>query len=94
MPDVYVVRHMDRWAVKESSDAMPYFEAHTREAAETEARRAADGGTVHWPEEQDPAASEGVSRQREVEPSEAADVRPHVDRSARGEDLRGPQGGV
>ncbi|HEX2105726.1 MAG TPA: DUF2188 domain-containing protein [Solirubrobacteraceae bacterium] len=94
MPDVYVVRHLDRWAVKESPDATPYFEAHTREEAEAEARRAADGGTVHWDEEQDPARAEDVGQQRKVEPPEPADVRPHADRSARGEGLRGPQGGL
>jgi hypothetical protein len=94
MPDVYVVRHMDRWAVKESPDATPFFESRTREEAEAEATRAADGGTVHWEDDQDPARAEDVGQHREVESPEPADMRPHVDRSARGEDLRGPQGGL
>ena len=94
MPDVHVVRHMDRWAVKESPDATPFFESHTREEAEAEARRVADGGTVHWDEGDEPEGVADVGQERQVESPEPADVRPHDDRSGRGEDLRAPQGGL
>jgi hypothetical protein len=94
MPDVYVVRHLDRWAVKESPDATPFFESHTREEAEAEARRLAAGGTVHWDDAEDPAAAEDVGQWRETESPEPADVRPHGDRTGRGESLRGPQAGL
>jgi hypothetical protein len=94
MPDVYVVRHMDRWAVKESPDAAPFFESHTREEAESEARRAAAGGTVHVDDAGDPAATADVGQERETGSPEPADVRPHGDATTRGESLRGPEGGL
>jgi hypothetical protein len=94
MPDVYVVRHMDRWAVKESPDATPFFESHTREDAEAEARRAAAGGTVHVDDTGDPARAADVGQERETQSPEAPDVRPVADATARGEGLRAPGGGL
>jgi hypothetical protein len=94
MPDVHVVRHLDRWAVKESPDAAPFFESHTREEAAAEARRAAAGGTVHWDDGKDPARAEDVGQHREAESPEPADVRPHGDRTVRGEGFRSPQAGL
>ena len=44
---MYIMRHGDRWAVKDAPDATPFFESYTRAEAETEARRRADGGNVH-----------------------------------------------
>jgi hypothetical protein len=94
MPDVHVVRHVDRWALKESPDAMPFFEAHTREEAETAARRHAAGGNVHWADDDAPGGAADVGQERDVAPPEPADVRPHSDRSARGEGLRDPSAGL
>jgi len=94
MPDVHVVRHMDRWAVKESPDATPFFESHTREEAEAEAQRAAAGGTVHWDDGDGPTEPADVGQERETESPEPADVRPHGDRTARGEGLRTPSAGL
>ena len=81
-------------AVKESPDAPPFFGAHTRAEAEAEARRVAAGGTVHWDDRDDPAEAEDVGQERPVEPPEPADVRPHGDRTVRGEGLRSPQAGL
>ena len=94
MPDVYVARHMDRWAVKEAPDAAPFFESHTREEAESEARRVAAGGTVHWDDADDPADVADVGQEREAQPAEPGDVRPHGDATVRGEGLRAPEGGL
>ena len=94
MPDVYVVRHMDRWAVKESPDATPFFESHTREEAEAEARRVAGDGTVHRDEGGGAADTADVGQERPVEPVDPAEVRPVGDRSVRGEGMRSPQGGL
>jgi Uncharacterized protein conserved in bacteria (DUF2188) len=94
MPDVHVVRHLDRWALKESPDATPFFESHTRAEAEAEARRVAEGGTVHMADADDAAEAEDVGQERKVAPPEPADARPHADRSARGEGMRDPQAGL
>jgi hypothetical protein len=94
MPDVYVVRHLDRWAVKESPDASPFLESQTREDAETAATRAAEGGTVHWDEAERPADAEDVGQERQPDAPEPADARPNADGSGRGEGLRTPQAGL
>jgi hypothetical protein len=46
MPDIYLERHGDRWAVKETHDAIPIFESYTREEAESAARLRARGGRI------------------------------------------------
>jgi hypothetical protein len=94
MPDVYVVRHLDRWAVKESPDATPFFESHTREEAEAEAQRVAGDGTVHREEGDGPAGAEDVGQHRRPDPADPTKVRPLGDESARGEGLRSPSGGL
>jgi len=47
MTDTYIMRHGDRWAVKDAPDGTPFFESYTRSEAESEAQRRADGGKVH-----------------------------------------------
>ena len=58
MPDVYIARHGDRWAVKDAPDATPIFESYTREDAESDARSRADGGKVHWLDSDDAGAGD------------------------------------
>jgi hypothetical protein len=46
MPDIYIERHGDRWAIKDDPDGTPFFESYTREEALSAARLRARGGEV------------------------------------------------
>lgn len=90
MPDVHISRHGDRWAVKESPGATPFFEALTRAEAESEARRHAAGGELHWHEE--PDATERVPGDDDPGP---ADIQHRQGAPGRGgETFREPQAGL
>jgi hypothetical protein len=107
MPDVHVERHGDRWSVRLEGDDAPVFESYTREEAEAEGRRRADGGEVHVSAAEirvtDDAAGGAVAAEadperpdadREVDVRKPEDQRPGGESARPGEEFREPQAGL
>jgi hypothetical protein len=91
MPDVTVHPHGDRWAVAESGASSPLQEFETREAAESAARRLADGGAVDVVED-DPTSLSGPTQAGDGEADDAP--REPVDGLRDRERIRTEQGGL
>jgi hypothetical protein len=89
MPDVTVHPHGDRWAVAESGASSLLREFETREAAESAARRLADGGAVDVRED-DPTSLSGPTRAGDADDAPREPVDGLRDR----ERIRTEQGGL
>ncbi|HET9423293.1 MAG TPA: DUF2188 domain-containing protein [Nocardioides sp.] len=91
MPDVTVHPHGGRWAVVEAGAESPLQEFPTREAAESAARRLAEGGTVDVREE-DPTGLGDTAPPGGAD-DETFDRRP-LDGMGDREHIRSEQGGL
>lgn len=78
MPDVHITRHGDRWALSDAPGEAPIFESYTREEAESEARRRAEGGRIHWSGDESGETAVGQD-----DPAAEATVRTTPGRTAR-----------
>jgi hypothetical protein len=96
MADIYIARHGDRWAVQEGPDATPFFESYTREEAESEARRRAGGGEIHWVGGDAAAADPDAARRPEGDDDAPGpdDLRPEGTPARPGEAFRETQAGL
>jgi Uncharacterized protein conserved in bacteria (DUF2188) len=92
MPDIHIERHGDRWAVKEGPEATPFFESYTREEAEAEARRRAQGGEIRWAGEA--GGRDGVGQERDEDAPSPDDLRPEGSPARPGEAFRETQAGL
>lgn len=91
MTDVYIMRHGDRWAVKDAPDGTPFFESYTRAEAESEARRRAGDGNV---QELDDDGRPVAAGQRRDEDASTDDVRGEGSPERPVEGLRQTQAGL
>ena len=105
MPDVHIERHGDRWSVRLEGDEAPVFESYTREEAEAEGRRRAEGGHVHVSGQEIRVAdgagggavasdAEHPDADREVDVRKPEDQRPGGESARPGEEFREPQAGL